>query len=420
MTTKSSKPTLTKKTKRKLSGRFWLVCLVFLATSLAAIGWGVSRWWLWAIAPPSSFPVNGFELFAFPNLGQNNRQINGQINQPEKSGIKNSDPKIEPKIIINIPPGAPLQLIGDRLERAGVIRSSLALRLWVRISEAPSPQAGNYQFSTNQSLSEVVAKMQSSNQLEVRFTIAEGWSIAQIGAYFEQQGYFAAKDFAIAATKVQNYKAKYPWLSQNPISNLEGYLFPDTYQLPPTQITPERVINLMLNQFEQAALPLYQKHLVQKPNLKTAAKNSSKTKPVPKFSLHEWVTFASMVEKEAVLSEERAQIAGVFANRLRLGMRLESDPTVEYGLGIKQTVAQPLTYKQVATPNPYNTYFNFGLPPGAIAAPGLASLTASLQPANTEDLFFVARYDGSHIFSRTYEEHKLAIRKVENSLDLAK
>ena len=118
------------------------------------------------------------------------------------------------------------------------------------------------------------------------------------------------------------------------------------------------------------------------------------------------------MEKESVVQQERPLIAGVFTARLQQGMRLESDPTVEYGLGIRQTADQPLTYAQVGTPNPYNTYLNAGLPPTAIASPGIASLQATLNPESTEYLFFVARYDGTHVFSRTLTEHVAATKQI--------
>jgi UPF0755 protein len=133
-----------------------------------------------------------------------------------------------------------------------------------------------------------------------------------------------------------------------------------------------------------------------------------------KLSLNQWVILASIVEKEAVLPAERPRIAGVFTQRLRRGMKLETDPTVEYGLGIRQTADRPLTFAQVKTASPYNTYLNPGLPPTPIASPGVASLKAALYPENTEYLFFVARYDGSHVFSKTVQQHeaaKVAIRK---------
>jgi UPF0755 protein len=123
--------------------------------------------------------------------------------------------------------------------------------------------------------------------------------------------------------------------------------------------------------------------------------------------------FSEYCRKRAVIATERKLIAGVFTKRLQEGMTLGADPTVEYGLGIRQTREKPLTLKQVNTPSPYNTYINPGLPPTPIAAPGLASLEATLYPENTDFLYFMARYDGTHIFSKTAAEHEAAIANVD-------
>lgn len=322
---------------------------LLLILVVAVIGSGA--WWFWAIAAPSS--------------------------------------ETSEKIKLEIIKGESTQEISSNLQNIGVIRSGLALRIWLKYLEIQGDRsalrAGVYQFSTNQSLAEVVEQMQTQVPAEITFTIPEGWSIAQMAAYFEQKQFFKAEDF-ITATKTN--LARKPWLPAK-ISSLEGFLFPDTYQIPLDQATPDKIIEMMLLRFEQVALPL--------------AKD---------INLNEWVTFASIVEKEAVLDHERGIIAGVFRARLNLGMRLESDPTVEYGLNIKQTPDQPLTLKQVRTPSPYNTYLNQGLPVGAIASPGLKSLKAALNPKDTKYLFFVARYDGSHIFSRTYTEHQATIQTI--------
>jgi len=333
---------------------------------------GVGAWWLWAIAAPSS---------EFANL--------------EADKVS--------KIKLEISVGEPTQEITSKLEKTGVIRSSLALRIWLKYLEFTGDRselrAGVYQFSTNQSLSEVVEQMHTQVPEEVAFTIPEGWSIAQMAKYFEEKGFFKANDF-IQATKTDLNRS--PWLPAN-IASLEGFLFPDTYQIPRAEATPNRIIEMMLVRFEQVALPLA-----------PIAKNNLN------LDLPQWLTFASMIEKEAVLDRERGIIAGVFWSRLKLGMRLESDPTVEYGLNIKQTPDRPLTLNQVRTPSPYNTYLNEGLPPGAIASPGLKSLKAALNPPKNDYLFFVARYDGSHIFSRTYVEHQAAIKAVTNDLNQSK
>jgi len=158
----------------------------------------------------------------------------------------------------------------------------------------------------------------------------------------------------------------------------------------------------MLDRFEQVALKTYQENQAGTPKVK--------------ISLKDWVTLASIVEKEAVIESERRIISGVFWNRLKKNMRLEADPTVEYGLNIRQTPENPLTLEQVRTDSPYNTYLNEGLPPGAIASAGLASLKATLEPAATDYLFFVAKFDGSHVFSRTLEEHEKALQIIDKQI----
>jgi UPF0755 protein len=213
-----------------------------------------------------------------------------------------------------------------------------------------------------------------------------------MAAYFESQGFFKAEEFLKAATQIP--KDQYPWLPSD-LPYLEGFLYPDTYKLNSDRITPQAIIKQMLDRFEQVALPIYQ----QAPNK-------------AQMPLLQWVTLASIVEKEAVIPIERPQIAGVFTQRLQKGMRLESDPTVEYGLGIRQTADQPLTLAQVKTASPYNTYLNAGLPPTPIASPGLGSLQATLNPEKTDYLFFVARYDGTHVFSRTLQEHQAATNAI--------
>ncbi|MEA5519091.1 endolytic transglycosylase MltG [Limnoraphis robusta] len=344
--------------------------LVILPTTWIFLGWQGWSWWSWV----SSAPM-------------------------ERDSIDESTEN-STAVQITIPPGTSSQQIGRDLEAAGLIRSSNAWRLWARWLVFSDPEgefkAGTYQLSPTQPLSEVAEKVWKGEVMQLSFTIPEGWSIKQMAEYFEEQGYFSAQAFMDAAEEIPY--ADYPWLPQN-IPLLEGFLYPDTYQLLADQITPEGIIRQMLDRFQQVALPVYQK-----------AKNQTN------LSLNEWVALASIVEKEAVVASERRIISGVFHNRLKQGIQLAADPTVEYALGIRQTVDQPLTFKQVETPSPYNTYINTGLPPTAIASPGVASLEATLDPEPTEYLYFMARYDGTHIFSRTEAEHQAAIAEVERQL----
>ncbi|MBD2176229.1 endolytic transglycosylase MltG [Pseudanabaena sp. FACHB-1998] len=343
----------------------WLFYGLALPITILLTGIASSSWWIWASSAPSTFGA---------------------------------------KVRLTISDGMPTQAIAQELESAGVIRSSLALRLWIqwqslRGSESVALRSGTYDFATNQSLQEVVSQIQTAKSSEVRFTIPEGWSIAQMSELFEKQGFFTAKDFIAAAQRTNPRRRA--WLPDD-IPSLEGFLFPDTYQILPSEATPDLIIDLMLDRFEQVALPIYKENQAGKPRVK--------------ISLKDWVTLASIVEKEAVIEAERRVISGVFWNRIRKNMRLESDPTVEYGLNIKQTPENPLTLEQVRTASPYNTYLNEGLPPGPIASVGLASLKATLEPSPTDYLFFVAKYDGSHVFSRNLEDHEKALQAIDKKI----
>ena len=306
-------------------------------------------------------------------------------------------------ISIQIKPGSTVQAIGQELETKGAIKSQLAWKLWTSWQSKQgkgSPQTGSYEVSPTQPLSAVAAQIMEGKVVLSGFTIREGWNIKQMGDYFEKQNLFKAAEF-IAATK-EIPKDKFPWLPDG-LTHLEGFLFPETYKVPTETITPTGVVTQMLKQFEQVALPEYQK---------AGATN--------KLSLLEWVSLSSVVEKEAVVPIERPKIAGVFTTRLAKNMRLESDPTVEYGLGIKQTADRPLTFAEVKRPNPYNTYMNAGIPPGPIASPGIGSLKAVLNPDSTDLLFFVAKYDGTHIFSRTLSEHVAATQAIRQQRQSSK
>lgn len=281
--------------------------------------------------------------------------------------------------------------IGQLLERSGAIRSAWAWQAYVCVRGWRADlKAGTYQFVPD-SLGEVAAQIYRGDVLKVRYTIPEGWDLTQMARYFEQQGHFSAQTF-LTLTR-GSAMLRPDWLPPA-TDRLEGFLFPDTYELSFDRFNARAVVNQMLGGFRAQALPLYQ------------------SAPAPRPALLEWVTLASLVEKEAAVPLERPTIAGVFQARLLRKMSLASDPTVEYALGIRQSADVPLNLAQVRTPSPYNTYLNVGLPPTPIASPGLASLRASLKPVASEYLFFVARYDGTHVFSRTASEHEQAKMEI--------
>ncbi len=309
--------------------------------------------------------------------------------------------------VIEIAAGTPAQRIGETLAERDLIASARAWRVWTfwqqRVRRRGGGfQAGTYVLSPARSLPEIAEQIWTGDVEQQQVVVPEGWTRAQMADRFAQLGWFEADAFLEATTHIP--RDRFPWLPPD-LPHLEGFLFPDTYFFPAgTPPTPERVRDRLLAQFEATALPLYRAH---------RAATTAGSRPATAGSLLEWATLASLIEKEAVVAEERGTIAGVFANRLERGMPLASDPTVEYGLGISQTPDRPLTLAQVRMPSPYNTYLNPGLPPTPIASVGLASLQAALAPEPTEYLFFVARHDGTHVFSRTFAEHSRAQQAIQ-------
>jgi UPF0755 protein len=226
------------------------------------------------------------------------------------------------------------------------------------------------------------------------FDFPEGSNLKKISQYFNDRKYFTDVEFIEAAKKIP--RDKFPWLPEG-IENLEGFLFPGKYEILKKDITPAYVINQMLKQFEKEALPLYKTEVGK-----------------PDFSLLEWVSLSSIVQKETRVVEERPQIARVFINRLVKGIKLESEPTVEYAFNIQRTTDRPLYFSEVRKYHSYNTYTNSGITPGPISSPGKSSLVAVLNPDSddTKKLFFAEKYDGTHIFSATNAEHVRATRKI--------
>ncbi len=222
-------------------------------------------------------------------------------------------------------------------------------------------------------------------------TIPEGFTVREIARAAERAGISSrAKLEALSRDpsilKVWNLQA----------ASLEGYLFPETYHFP-RQTTPEQVIKRMLQTFHKRFTP------------EIAAKARRN-----RLTIHQAVTLASIIEKETAIPGERALISAVYQNRLHRGMRLQADPTVLYALN---RTSGPLSREDLQVDSPYNTYRVKGLPPGPIANPGLDSLLAVLNPAPSDYLYFVARGDGSHVFSKTLREHNQAVHQYRKSVN---
>ncbi len=286
--------------------------------------------------------------------------------------------------------GESARQIGERLTEAGVLRDPESLVLAARLrGVADRLRHGEYKFAPTQSAVEIVDTLARGEGILHRVTIPEGFTVRQIAAAFAAAGlvdHDRFLDLALRRGRLLPVLA----LAELPIDSVEGYLFPDTYALP-RGLTEEEVLAGLVARFEAAVSP----------DIRAAARSRGLT-------LHQLLTVASMIEREARVPAERPTIASVIHNRLRRGMRLEIDATVLYALGKHKEV---ITAADLAVRSPYNTYRHAGLPPGPIANPGLASITAAAKPANTPYLYYVLRPDGSHHFSLTLQEHEEAVRR---------
>jgi UPF0755 protein len=229
---------------------------------------------------------------------------------------------------------------------------------------------------------EVARKIARGDVYLRSITFREGLTVREMAAHFEQHGFGGAASFVEAAKDPERVRGLDP-----AASDLEGYLFPDTYALP-RQATAARLVDLMVARFHQQVGD----------DLPARAHAAGMT-------VREAVTLASLVEKETGKGEERPLVAAVYANRLKIGMGLQCDPTVIYAIQRTGREVKNLTREDLQFDSPYNTYRYAGLPPGPIASPGRASIDAALEPADVPYLYFVSRNDGSHVFASTLEEH---------------
>jgi UPF0755 protein len=298
--------------------------------------------------------------------------------------------------------GMAARTIGRELQRFGLISDPELFEAYVRLNELDANiQAGTFILDPSMTMREIVEAIQHADAESVTITVLEGWRLEQTADYLTKAGVLSdpAKGDAyraLATTTVIDTD-RYPFLRDRPQgATLEGYLFPDTYEIPAQNASALDVLTRQLDTFSQRVVPLYEE----------ARRNGT-----TQLSLHEVLTVASIVEREAVVREERPTIAGVYLNRLANGIKLDADPTVQYAMGYQPAAGQwwktPVSLEEYSTVNsPYNTYLNPGLPPGPIAAPGLSSIEAVLNPEEHSYLYFVALADGTgrHVFAETYEE----------------
>lgn len=288
-----------------------------------------------------------------------------------------------PEQFVEIPQGSSVPAIARRLEQAGVVRNTLAFRYAAWVTQGTrAMKAGEYRFDRPMSAIEVAEKIARGDVYVRTLTFREGLTIWDMADVFEREGFGPRQAFIAAASRPDLIHSIDPQAT-----DLEGYLFPDTYSVP-RGITAERLVAMMVAHFKsqfEATLP-------------ARAAAAGRT-------VRQIVTLASLVEKETARPEERPLVAGVYVNRLKIGMGLQCDPTVLYALRRAGRDTTNITRADLQFDSPYNTYRYAGLPPGPIASPGKASVDAALGPADVPYLYFVSRNDGSHVFAATLAEH---------------
>jgi UPF0755 protein len=293
------------------------------------------------------------------------------------------------EVFVDFARGTGTGAMADALVRAGVVRSRWDFLLARAIHRGGVLQAGEYRFTKAASPADVVSRIRRGDVFYYELVVPEGKNMFDIAGAVEELGLFQGADFLKAARDtalIRDLDPKAP--------TLEGYLFPDTYKLS-RHTTPERLCKLMTAKFREAWRSLHSD-----------------------ASVHDAVTMASLVEKEGKLAEERPKIAAVFTNRLRIGMKLDCDPTTIYAALMENKYRGTIYRSDLDRDHTYNTYHYAGLPPGPIANPGVASIRAALTPAPIDSLYFVARADGSggHEFSSTIAAHEDAVSRYHRAL----
>ena len=293
--------------------------------------------------------------------------------------------------LVEIPQGSGTTDIGRRLVDNGVVRDLFIFRaaMWWTARNR-SLKAGEYRFTDAMSAVQVVDKLARGDVHARRITFPEGLTILDMSKIFEQRGFGPASEFVAAAGNASLIEPVDPRAP-----DLEGYLYPETYAIP--RGTPAaRLIALMVDRFRAAYTD----------DLKAQAEAQGLT-------ARQVVTIASLVEKETAQEHERALVAAVYRNRMKMGMGMQADPTVIYALQKAGKYDGNIRREDLQFDSPYNTYKYAGLPPGPIASPRKASLEAALAPADVPYIYFVSRNDGTHVFASTLAEHNRNVREFQ-------
>jgi UPF0755 protein len=295
------------------------------------------------------------------------------------------------EVFVEIEHGSSSRALATKLEEAGVVRSRWAFLLVRLLHPRAALQAGEYRFGAAATPDQVFEKIRRGEIFYEEITVPEGSNIFDIAELLRNSNTVKADDFLKAATDpsaIRDFDPHAP--------SLEGYLFPSTYRVT-RKMNAHQLCKLMTDEFRK--------------QWRLAA--GSKTNE----NIHQSVVLASLIEKESALARERPQVASVFLNRLRLSMPLQCDPTTVYAALLENRYRGTIYKSDLASTSPYNTYAHPGLPPGAISNPGLQSLKAAIEPAQTPYLYFVAKPKGagSHVFSSTLAEHERAVLQYRKS-----
>ncbi|MEK3882746.1 endolytic transglycosylase MltG [Paenibacillus sp. PL2-23] len=308
---------------------------------------------------------------------------------------------------VTIARGMSANSVADVLEENGIIKNGFVFSYFLQFKDEGSRfQAGTYELTPGMPIDSIIAKLNAGDIIQeetVKFTIPEGLTVLQIADKLAAEGIVDRTAFLELAETKRSWgdaeAARGIPDSAALHKRLEGYLFPDTYEMKKGSTEEEILIRLLTETDRKLA---------------TLPDDWQDTMEASGRTLHEILTIASLVEREVVVDEERALVAGVIYNRLSLPMRLQIDATVQYAL---DTPKQVLSLADLEIDSPYNTYKIDGLPPGPIASPSLASIQAALYPADTTYLFYVTKKDGTqtHLFAETFSEHQRNIARSEQS-----
>jgi UPF0755 protein len=306
-----------------------------------------------------------------------------------------------------VEPGETAAGVAARLEEKGLVVNGEVFRRFMTYHGLDvSLEAGTYSLRANMTMHEIAEALQHGGADTVTITIPEGWRLEEIGWLLEQQGVLRRDDFEAQA---RSPRADFSWLASKPAdASLEGFLFPDTYELP-AETAASAVLDLLLSTFDARVAPEIEGRLVGETLFDL---NLGDYRPMTTYDV---MILASIVEREAVVDEERPVIASVYFNRLdpafvdETALRLSSDPTIQYAKGYDPETGSwwnpMLPGEGQVLESPYNTFRHQGLPPGPICSPGLASILAVLNAADTDYLYFHAIGDGTHVFASTLDEH---------------